>query len=157
MAISIPDRRASYTVASRIAASLPDDIAALRRESDQLTVTIESLEHALAVLSPDGDEHSPTTPEEPTTTKEPVARKRVRAGKPGRVAVLGGGSITKGIVQLLGSDPEREWQFAEIVAALKNGGVVSKNIEGSVRNTLARLHRTDKIAIPTRGRYQAIR
>jgi len=156
MAISIPDRRASYTVASRIAASLPDDIAALRRESDQLTVTIESLEHALAVLSPDGGEHSPTTPQEPTTPEEPVAHKRVRAGKPGRVAVAGGGSITKGIVQLLGSDPEREWQVAEIVAALKDGGVVSKNIEGSVRNTLARLHRTDKIAIPTRGRYQAI-
>jgi len=156
MAISIPDRRASYTVASRIAASLPDDIAALRRESDQLALTIKSLEHALAVLSPDGGEHSPTTPEEPATTKEPVARKRVRAGKPGRVAVAGGGSITKGIVQLLGSDPEREWQVAEIVAALKDGGVVSKNIEGSVRNTLARLHRTDKIAIPARGRYQAI-
>jgi len=150
MAISIPDRRASYTVASRIAASLSDDIAALRRESDQLTLTIESLEHALAVLSPDGGEHSPTTPE------EPVALKRVRAGKPGRVAVAGGGSITKGIVQLLGSDPEREWQVAEIVAALKDGGVVSKNIEGSVRNTLARLHRTDKIVIPARGRYQAI-
>jgi len=150
MPISIPDRRASYTVASRIAASLSDDIAALRRESDQLTLTIESLEHALAVLSPNGGEHSPTT------TKESVAHKRVRAGKPGRVAVAGGGSITKGIVQLLGSDPEREWQVAEIVAALKDGGVVSKNIEGSVRNTLARLHRTDKIAIPARGRYQAI-
>jgi len=150
MAISIPDRRASYTVASRIAASLSDDIAALRRESDQLALTIESLEHALAVLSPDGGEHSPAT------TKEPVARKRVRTAKAGQVAVVGGGSITKGIVQLLGSDPEREWQVAEIVAALKDGGVVSKNIEGSVRNTLARLHRTDKIAIPARGRYQAI-
>jgi len=155
MPISIPDRRASYTVASRIAASLSDDIAALRRESDQLTLTIESLEHALAVLSPNGGEHSPTTTKEPTT-KESVAHKRVRAGKPGRVAVLGDGSITKGIMQLLGSDPEREWRFAEILAALKDGGVVSKNIEGSVRNTLARLHRTGKIAIPTRGRYQAL-
>jgi len=150
MPISIPDRRASYTVASRIAASLSDDIAALRRESDQLTLTIESLEHALAVLSPGGGEHSPTTPQ------EPVAHKRVRVARAGRVAVVGDGSITKGIVQLLGSDPEREWQVAEIVAALKDGGVASKNIEGSVRNTLARLHRTGKIAIPTRGRYQAI-